>query len=36
MGASDGEIVRALRTFTVSAEPFARAAEAVEQGLGAR
>jgi coenzyme F420-reducing hydrogenase gamma subunit len=36
MGASDGEIVRALRTFTVSAEPFARAAEAVEQGRGTR
>jgi coenzyme F420-reducing hydrogenase gamma subunit len=36
MGASDGEIVRALRTFTVSSEPFARAAEAVEQGQEAR
>jgi coenzyme F420-reducing hydrogenase gamma subunit len=36
MGASDGEIVRALRTFTVSAEPFARAAAAVEQGQEAR
>jgi coenzyme F420-reducing hydrogenase gamma subunit len=36
MGASDGEIVRALRTFTVGAEPFARAARAIEDGQEAR
>lgn len=36
MGVSDGEIVRALRTFTVGAEPFARAAQALERGQEAR
>jgi coenzyme F420-reducing hydrogenase gamma subunit len=36
MGASDGEIVRALRAFTVGAEPFARAAQAIERGQEGR
>lgn len=36
LGAADGEIVRALRTFAVGAGPFARAADAVERGQEAR
>jgi sulfhydrogenase subunit delta len=36
LGVSDGEIVRALRTFTVNAEPFAQAALALERRQEAR